>query len=130
MHLNHKDLNRMTYLINGCAMKVQNTLGTGFQEKIYQRCLQIELEKTDLSFVRELTHPIYYDGIEVGSRRADFVVEDQVIVEIKACFDLLPVHLAQAINYVGAYAKPIGLLINFGSTSLQFRKVYNKKYNQ
>jgi GxxExxY protein len=122
-------LNELTYKINGCAMRVHNTLGNGFQEVIYQRCLAIELERAGVAFERELAHAIFYDGIEVGTRRADFVIEDCVIVELKALINLEDVHLAQAKNYVVAYDKPIGLLINFGSTSLQFKKVYNPKYN-
>jgi GxxExxY protein len=123
------DLNEITYKINGCAMKVHNQLGNGFQEVIYQRCLAIELDKINLPYVREQEHPIYYDEIEVGSRRADFVVVDKVVVELKALVNLENVHLAQVKNYVVAYEKPIGLLINFGGTSLQFKKIYNPKYN-
>ena len=122
-------LDEITYKINGCAMKVHNTLGNGFQEVIYQRCLAIEMELAGLNFDREIDQTIYYDGIEVGTRRADFIVENQVIVELKALINLEDVHLAQAKNYVIAYDYPIGLLINFGSTSLQFKKVYNAKYN-
>lgn len=110
--------NDLTYKIIGCAMKVHNTLGNGFQEVIYQRCLAIELEKAGLNFAREQEHTIYYEGIEVGKRRADFVVENKVIVELKALINLEDVHLAQAKNYVVAYDFPLGLLINFGSTSL------------
>lgn len=120
-------LNELTYAINGCAMRVHNTLGNGFQEKIYQRCLAIELEKANLRFSREEQHTIYYDGIVVGTRRADFIVEGEVVVELKAVIELLDVHLAQAKNYVVAYDKPIGLLINFGSKSLQFKKVFPRK---
>ncbi|MDI9365623.1 MAG: GxxExxY protein [Flavobacterium sp.] len=122
-------LEQITYKINGCAMKVHNTLGNGFQEVIYQRCLAIELQKAGLGFGREVEQTIYYDGIEVGTRRADFVVESQIIVELKALINLEDVHLAQAKNYVVAYDFPIGLLINFGATSLQFKKVFNPKYN-
>jgi len=122
-------LDEITYKINGCAMKVHNTLGNGFQELIYQRCLAIELGRAGLNFGREVEQTIFYDGIDVGTRRADFVVEGQVIVEIKAVINLENVHLAQAKNYVVAYDFPIGLLINFGSTSVQIRKVFNKKYN-
>lgn len=123
------NLDGITYTINGCAMKVHNTLGNGFQEVIYQRCLAIELEKANLSFQREQEHDIFYEEIRVGTRRADFVVEEQVIVELKAVINLEDVHLAQAKNYVVAYDKPIGLLINFGAKSLQFKKVFNAKYN-
>lgn len=110
-------------------MKVHNTLGNGFQEVIYQRCLAIELERAGISFIREQEHTIYYEGIAVGTRRADFIIEESVVVELKAITNLEDVHLAQAKNYVVAYNKPIGLLINFGSTSLQFKKVFNPKYN-
>lgn len=122
-------LDQITYKINGCAMKVHRTLGNGFQEVIYQRCLAIELERAGLDFDREKEHDIFYDGIQVGTRRADFVVEDTVIVELKALVNLEDVHLAQAKNYVVAYDKPIGLLINFGARSLQFKKVFNSKLN-
>jgi len=109
-------------------MKIHNALGNGFQEVIYQRCLAIELERAGLGFERELEHAIFYDGIHVGTRRADFVVEQAVIVELKALITLEDVHLAQAKNYVVAYDKAVGLLINFGATSLQFKKVFNPKY--
>jgi GxxExxY protein len=111
-------------------MKVHNTLGNGFQEVIYQRCLDIELKRAGLHCQREVEQKIYYDGFEVGTRRADFVVEDRIIVELKAIINLEDVHLAQAKNYVIAYDFSVGLLINFGSTSLQFKKIYNPRYNQ
>ncbi len=120
---------KLTYKIIGCAMKVHNTLGAGFQEVIYQRCLVIELKKAGLSFEREKDHKIYYEGVEVGTRRADFVVENKVTVEIKAVTNLKDVHLAQAKNYVVAYDFPKGLLINFGAESLQYKLLFNPKYN-
>ena len=123
------DVNEITRKIIGCAMKVHSTLGNGFQEVIYQRCLVIELEKVGLRFAREQEHTIYYENIEVGTRRADFVVENKVIVELKALINLEDVHLAQAKNYVVAYGFDIGLLINFGATSLQYKKVFNSKTN-
>jgi GxxExxY protein len=121
-------LDEITYRVNGCAMKVYNTLGNGFQEVIYQRCLEIELKRAGLNFGREVEQVIYYDGIDVGTRRADFLVEDQVIVELKALINLEDVHLSQVKNYVVAYDFPVGLLINFGAVSLQFKKVFNPKY--
>lgn len=119
---------KLTYTIIGCAMKIHNTLGPGFQEVIYQRCLAIELQRAGLDFVREQEHTIYYDGIDVGTRRADFVVENKIVVEIKALVNLEDVHLAQAKNYVVAYDFPNGLLINFGSQSLQHKLLFNPKY--
>jgi GxxExxY protein len=121
-------LDEITYKINGCAMKIHGTLGNGFQEVIYQRCLAIEMGRAGLHFGREIDQIIFYDGIEVGTRRADFVVENQVIVELKALTNLESVHLAQAKNYVVAYNFPIGLLINFGATSLQFKKIFNPNF--
>jgi GxxExxY protein len=123
------ELEQLTYKINGCAMKVHNTLGNGFQEVIYQRCLAIELTRAGIAFEREKEQTIFYEGVDVGTRRADFVVENQVIVELKALINLEDVHLAQAKNYVIAYDFPIGLLINFGANSLQFKKIFNPKYN-
>jgi len=118
----------LTYKVIGCAMKVHNTLGNGFQEVIYQRCLAIELEKAKVAFKREVEQTIHYDGIDVGTRRADFVVDEKIIVELKALINLEDVHLAQAKNYVIAYDFPVGLLINFGAISLQYKKVFNPKY--
>jgi GxxExxY protein len=115
----------LTYKIIGCAMKVHNTLGPGFQELIYQRCLAIELERAGLSFAREQKQTIYYEGIDVGTRRADFVVENKVVVEIKAVTALEDVHLAQAKNYVVAYDFSLGLLINFGGKSLEHKLLFN-----
>lgn len=119
----------LTYKIIGCAMKVHNTLGPGFQEVIYQRCLAIEFERAGLGFARELEQDIYYDGIHVGTRRADFVVENKIVLELKALVNLEDVHLAQAKNYVVAYDFPNGLLINFGSQSLQYKLLFNPKYH-
>lgn len=87
-------LEDITYRIIGCAMKVHNALGNGFQEVIYQRCLSIELGKASLNFGKEIEQTIFYESIEVGTRRADFVVEENVIVELKALINLEDVHLA------------------------------------
>jgi GxxExxY protein len=122
--------NELTYKIIGCAMKVHNTMGPGFQEVIYQRCLAIELERAGLAFVREQEQKVYYDGIEVGMRRADFVVENQIVVELKALVRLEDVHLAQAKNYTVAYDFPLGLLINFGGKSLEHKLLFNNRRNQ
>ncbi len=110
-------------------MKVHNTLGNGFQEVIYQRCLAIELSNGGLSFGREVEQVIFYNGTEVGTRRADFIVEGKIVVELKAVITLEDVHLAQAKNYVVAYDFAKGLLINFGAKSLEYKLVFNPKYN-
>lgn len=115
----------ITHKIIGCAMKVHSTLGNGFQEVIYQRALAIEMEKQGLGFQREMEMTIFYEGIDIGTRRVDFFVEENIMVELKALIKLEDVHLAQAMNYCQAYKLPIGLLINFGAKSLEFKRVYN-----
>ena len=117
----------LTEKIIGCAMRVHSALGNGFQEVIYQRCLAIEMEQAGLGFARELEMTIYYNGIDVGTRRVDFLVEECIMVELKALINLEDVHLAQAMNYVEAYRSEVGLLINFGAKSLQFKRVHNNK---
>ena len=113
----------LTARIIGCAMEVHKYLGNGFQEVVYQRALAIEMSIQGLSFDREKEMPLQYKGFDVGSRRVDFFVETKIMVEIKAVAQLEDAHLAQAINYLEAYAMPTGLLINFGSKSLQFKRV-------
>ncbi len=115
----------LTHKIIGAAMKVHSVLGNGFQEVIYQRALAIEMGKQGLGFKREMEMAIFYDGVDIGTRRVDFFVEDQIMVELKALIKLEDVHLAQAMNYCQAYNLPIGLLINFGAKSLEFKRVYN-----
>ena len=115
----------LTHKIIGCSMKVHSTLGSGFQEVIYQRALAIEMEKQGLSYKREMEMEIFYDEIQIGTRRVDFFVKDRIMVELKAKTKLDDSHLAQAMNYCQAYGLPIGLLVNFGSKSLEFKRVYN-----
>ncbi len=120
--MKHNDL---THKIIGSAMKVHATLGNGFQEVIYQRALAIEMAKNNLSFQREMEMPIFYDAQQIGTRRVDFFVEELIMVELKAIIQLEEIHLAQAMNYCQAYNLPIGLLINFGAKSLEFKRIYN-----
>lgn len=109
-------------------MTVHKTLGNGFQEVIYQRALEIEMKEAGISFDREFEMPIFYREQQIGTRRVDFLVEGVVSVELKAITKLEDVHFAQAINYLEAYNLEIGLLINFGETSLNFKRLTNKKY--
>lgn len=125
--MKHQEL---TKKIIGCAMKVHSTLGNGFQEVIYQRALAIELKDAEINFSREHEMPIVYKEQEIGTRRVDFFVEEKIMVEIKAITKLEDVHLAQAMNYLEAYGLEIGLLINFGAKSLEFKRVHNNKINQ
>lgn len=120
--MKHQEL---TQKIIGCAMKVHSTLGNGFQEVIYQRALAIEMADTGLEFSREHEMEIFYKNHPIGTRRVDFFVEGKVMVELKALIKLEDVHLAQAMNYLEAYELEIGLLINFGAKSLEFKRVHN-----
>jgi GxxExxY protein len=121
----HKEI---TEKIIGSAMRVHAALGNGFQEVIYQRALELEMEEAGLRFTRELSMPIYYKGRNIGERRVDFFVEEKIMVELKAIIQLEKVHLAQAKNYLEAYNVQVGLLINFGSISLEFKRLENQKF--
>lgn len=118
----------LTHKIIGCAMKVHSFLGSGFQEVIYQRAMEIEMKNQQLGFSREHEMPIYYEGTNIGTRRVDFFVEEKIMVELKAVATLNELHLAQAMNYLEAYNLPVGLLLNFGAKSLEFKRVYNTKH--
>jgi GxxExxY protein len=120
----------LTSKIIGCAMTVHKTLGNGFQEVIYQRALQIEMQLAGIEFRREFEMPVFYREEQIGTRRVDFLVEGVVSVEIKAISKLEDVHFAQAINYLEAYNLEIGLLINFGENSLKFKRLTNKKFKK
>ena len=117
----------LTGKIIGAAMEVHKYMGNGFQEVVYQRALSIEMNMQGLAHVREQEMDLSYKGHPIGQRRVDFFVEEQIMVEIKAVKELEDVHLAQAINYLEAYGLEIGLLINFGNTSLQFKRVMKPK---
>src|SRR5574344_2834319 len=118
----------LTSKIIGCAMTVHKTSGNGCQEGIYQRALEIEMMKEEIAFTREFEMPIFYREQQIGTRRVDFLVEGIVSVELKAMTKLEDVHFAQAINYLEAYNLEVGLLINFGETSLNFKRLTNKKF--
>src|SRR5690554_4207097 len=120
----------ITSKIIGASMEVHKQLGNGFQEVIYQRALDLEFSENDFEVSREHEMPIYYKNMHIGDRRVDFLINNKISVEIKAIIQLEDVHLAQAINYLEAYDLEIGLLINFGAKSLQFKRLSNKKFNQ
>lgn len=116
----------ITKRIIGCAMKVHSFLGNGFQEVIYQRALEIEMTLDGLQFEREKEMPVMYKGYNIGTRRVDFFVEEKIMVELKAIIKLEDVHLAQGKNYLEAYNMEVGLLINFGAKSLEFKRLFNR----
>ena len=116
-----------TRKIIGCAMKVHSTLGCGFQELIYQRAMKIEMQAQGLAFEREFEMPIMYDGIRIGGRRVDFFVENAVMVELKALSALEDVHITQTLNYLEVYHVEIGILLNNGEKTLEFKRLHNNK---
>ena len=126
--MNQIPIDVLTHRIIGCAMKVHSTLGNGFQEVIYQRALAIEMGYAGLFFEREKEMGIIYRGELIGTRRVDFLVDNRVVVELKAIEKLEDVHRAQAINYCEAYNIADGLLINFGAKSLEIKRVYNRNF--
>ena len=115
----------ITGRIIGAAIEVHKTLGNGFQEVIYQRALEIEFFNWNLNIKREFVIPVSYKNHEIGSRRVDFLIEDVISVEIKAIIQLEDVHMAQAKNYLEAYGLEVGLLLNFGAKSLEFKRLIN-----
>jgi GxxExxY protein len=118
----------ITEKIIGCAMKVHRELDCGFQEVIYQRALEVEFKSQNIAHAREFEIPIYYQGVDVGLRRVDFLVDNKISLELKALSKLEDIHLAQAINYLEAYNLEVVLLINFGSLRLEFKRLLNRRY--
>ena len=127
-YLTKEQQDKITHSIIGCAMEVHNILGNGFQEVVYQRSLSIEMNLRNIEHQREFEMPLSYKGFDIGSRRVDFLVMNEISVEIKAIINLEDVHLAQAMNYLEAYNLQTGLLINFGAKSLQFKRLFNKSW--
>lgn len=122
--MKYEDLTRK---VIGCAMEVHNTLGIGFPEVIYQRALAYELKMEGINFVREYEVDVFYKDICIGKRRVDFIIERTIFIELKAVSEIMDVHLNQGLNYLVAFNMEVGLLINFGADSLQFRRLHNNK---
>lgn len=119
----------ITEKILRAAMNVHAALGNGFQEVIYQRALEIEFRLLGISSGREISIPVFYKGELIGERRVDFLVEGKICVELKALVQLENVHLAQGKNYLEAFNLEVGLLINFGANSLEWKRLYNNKFD-
>ncbi len=117
----------ITGSVIGCAMHVHSEFGNGFPEVIYQRCLAIEFKDQNIGFSRELSMPLFYKNKEVGKRRVDFLVEKKILVELKAVSEINETHFNQILNYLTAFQLEIGLLINFGENSLNFKRFINSK---
>lgn len=123
-HLKYSDI---TEKVIGCAMRVHQKMKNGYLESVYQNCLAIELDKAGVQYTKEVELPIYYEEVKVGKRRVDFLIEEKIVVELKAQVELTNAHLAQGLNYLETHNLEIGLLINFGAKSLQFRRLINER---
>ena len=118
----------ITAKILKCAFEVHKILGDGFQEVIYQRALEEEFKIQNVEFKREFEMPILYKNKLIGTRRVDFLVENLISVEMKAIIKLEDVHLTQALNYLEAYNLEVGMLLNFGAKSLEYKRLINSKF--
>ncbi len=125
MEYKHSEITGSTI---AAALEVHKEMGAGFQEVLYQRALELEFDIRKIPFAREVEMPVYYKGTQIGLRRVDFLVHNVICVELKAITKLEDVHLAQALNYLEAFNLEVGLLINFGSKSLEVKRLYNTKY--
>ncbi|NMA64606.1 MAG: GxxExxY protein [Syntrophomonadaceae bacterium] len=127
---NHYKHVKLTEQIIGCAYKVHSKLGTGFMEKIYENALMVELNNAGLSAQQQYPIKVYYDEIIIGDHLADIVVEDKVVIELKAVNQLVRAHEVQLVNYLKATNLEVGLLINFGDKLTVKRKVLSKNYKK
>ena len=124
-------LEEETYKIRGCLLNVHNELGCGFLEKVYQEALEMELMEADIPFSKEKDLTIYYKGVQMQQKYvADFVCFDNIIVELKAVSELTDLHRAQVFNYLKATNLDLGLLVNFGESSLKVERIFNYRKNQ
>lgn len=116
----------LTYEIINSAIFVHNELGNGFREVYYQRAMIIDLKEKGFKCSKEVSMPVYFKGQKIGRQRVDLLVDETILVELKAIPQIYDSHLGQAFNYLTMFNLDIGLLINFGARKLQFKRVYNK----
>ncbi len=117
---------KLTEMIIGCSYTVHNILGQGFLEKVYENSLYMELSRKGLSVKQQIPIEVYYDDVIVGEYTADLLVEDKILIELKAVQNLCKEHEVQLVNYLNATGLDIGLLINFGSKSVQVKRRLRK----
>ncbi|MBA2761403.1 MAG: GxxExxY protein [Segetibacter sp.] len=120
----------LTEIIINAAMKVHRSLGPGFPEIIYQRALEVELKRRDINYKAEQELPVFYEGVLVGKRRLDLLVESIILVELKAVSEFEKKNFNQVLNYLEAFNVEVGLLLNFGVESLQMKRFINNKFKE
>ena len=124
--LKYKDL---TEKIIGCAMKVHRYFGPGFPEVVYKRALMIELKKNSIKFKEEVERDIIYEGKPIHKRRLDLIIEEVVLLELKALKEVDNSETNQTLNYLRVFNIEVGLLLNFGAPSLFFKRFVHTKNN-
>jgi GxxExxY protein len=122
-----QEMNNLTHKVIGCAMSVYKALGNGFNEEIYQKALSVEFEMNGIEYIQDHKMDIIYKENKIGTRIVDFFIEGCLMLEIKLLTEILEEHRIQGINLLEAYRIADGLLINFGGSSLEFKRVYNNK---
>ena len=123
MNTDGRTINKLSEAVIGCAFRVSNTLGHGFLEKVYERALVHELAKSGLSILQQHRLEVRYDGVVVGEYTADLIVNEQILVEIKAVEQLRKAYHAQCLNYLKATGLPLALLLNFGRPRVEIARI-------
>jgi len=121
-----QELNRITEIIIGCVYKVSNNLGSGFLEKVYENSLALELRRAGFGVKQQHSLQVRYDGVVVGDFVADLLIEEKVLVELKAVKALDDIHMAQCLNYLKATGLSLCILVNFGKPKAEIRRVVHK----
>jgi GxxExxY protein len=118
-------LNDLSHRIIGVAIDIHKKLGLGFQEKIYEEALLKEFQKSGIGYEKQKVVRVDYDGVNLGNQRIDLLVDSEVILEIKACTKIIPIHRDQVISYLKTADKKLGLILNFGRRRLEIKRVVN-----
>jgi len=124
--MNAEEINGLSNRIIGYGIKIHKALGPGFIEKIYSKAFAYELEKDKIKFTREKPIKVKYEGLLLGEHRLDFLIEDEVILELKAVYEINNFHIAQILSYLKATDKKLGLILNFSRSKLEIKRTVHK----
>jgi len=119
------ELNKLTEKIIGIAIEVHKYLGPGFVERIYEQALVQDMKQMDINFENQKQISVFYKGLPLGFQRIDFLIEEQIVIELKAVPEINKIHLAQLLSYLKALNKKIGLILNLAKGTLDIRRVVN-----
>ena len=117
------ELNDLSQRIIGVAIDIHKKLGPGFQEKIYEEALLTEFQKSGIGYEKQKVVRVDYNGVSLGNQRIDLLVNGEVIIEIKACKKIIPIYRNQLISYLKTADKRLGLILNFGRSKLEIKRV-------